>query len=260
MQIQFKNSDVYFTVTGKGRSVVLLHGFLENSTMWNDIVKDLSKKNRIICIDLLGHGKSKSIGYIHSMEDQANMIKAVLNYLRLRKYVLIGHSMGGYVALSFAQLFTKNVKGLCLLNSTALPDSKEKITNRNRAIKAVKKNHKTFVRIAIPILFSEKNRNLLKPEIKKVTQEALKISVQGITAALEGMKIRKNRTSIYTNAVFPIQMIVGKQDPALDYLSLISQTKNTKVEVVEFPDGHMSHLENKHELISALIAFVKICK
>lgn len=259
MQIQYKNSSVFFTSTGKGSAVVLLHGFLENSTMWNDISKVLSKKNRVICIDLLGHGNSKNIGYIHSMEDQANMVKAVLNYLRLRKYVLIGHSMGGYVALSFAQLFTKNVKGLCLLNSTALPDSKEKKIHRERAIKAVKQNHRTFVRIAIPMLFSEKNRNLLKQEIKKVTQEALKISVQGITAALEGMKIRKNLSSIYKNSDFPIQMIIGKQDPALEYSSLIKQTKNTKVHVIEFPDGHMSHLENKPALISSLTSFVKNC-
>jgi len=55
-------------------------------------------------------------------------------------------------------------------------------------------------------------------------------------------------------------MIIGKQDPALDYESLISQTKNTKVKVIEFPDGHMSHIENKNELIEAISSFMKECK
>jgi len=73
------------------------------------------------------------------------------------------------------------------------------------------------------------------------------------------MKIRKNQTSIYKTANFPIHMIIGKQDPALNYESLISQTRNTKVKVIEFPDGHMSHIENKNELIVALTSFIKRC-
>lgn len=257
MNLQYKNTNVNFTSTGKGSAVVLIHGFLENSSMWQEVSKELSKRNRVICIDLLGHGKTENLGYIHSMEDQSQMVQAVLNHLRLRKYVLVGHSMGCYVALAFAKLFPESVKGLCLMNSTALPDSEEKKLNRDRAIKAVKQNHKTFIRIAIPMLFSEKNRKLYLKEIEQITQEALQISPQGIIAALEGMKIRKNQTSIYKTANFPIQMILGKQDPALDYESLISQTKNTKVKLVEFPDGHMSHIENKKELIEVLTYFIK---
>jgi pimeloyl-ACP methyl ester carboxylesterase len=117
MNFLHKNTKVHYTSSGKGSVVVLLHGFLENSSMWNEITEVLSKKYRVICIDLLGHGKTESHGYIHTMEDQATMVKAVLNHLRLRKYVLVGHSMGGYVALGFANLYPNNTKGLCLLNS-----------------------------------------------------------------------------------------------------------------------------------------------
>ena len=257
MHIFHKNTIVHFTSTGKGKAVVLLHGFLENSTMWSSISQKLSKKYRVICIDLLGHGKTENHGYVHSMEEQAKMVKAVLNHLKLRKYVLIGHSMGGYIALSFSKLFPNNVKGFCLMNSTAIADSEEKKMNRDRAIIAVKQNHKTFVRVAIPMLFSEKNRTLFPIEIKEITNEALKISPQGIIAALEGMKIREDLTSIYENSNFPIQMIIGKQDPALEYSTLINQTKNTTVNVVEFPDGHMSHIENKDALIASLFSFVQ---
>ncbi len=259
MFILHKNTKIHFSSKGNGNTVVLLHGFLENSNMWHTISDVLSKKNRVICIDLLGHGETENHGYIHTMEDQAEMVKAVLDSLRLRKYILIGHSMGGYVALAFANLYAKNIKGLCLMNSTALPDSEEKKINRDRAIVAVKQNHKTFVRIAIPMLFSEENRKLYTSEINQITKEALQISPQGIIAALEGMKIRKNNTSIYKKASFPVQLIIGKQDPALEYGTLIEQTKNTKVEVVEFPDGHMSHFENNSELNETLSKFVKQC-
>lgn len=260
MNLLYKNTNVHFTSIGKGNAVVLLHGFLENSSMWEAVAKELAKKNRVINIDLLGHGETDNLGYIHSMEDQAHMVKALLNHLRLRKYMFIGHSMGGYVALAFAKLFPLTIKGLSLMNSTALPDSEEKKINRDRAIKAVKQNPKIFVRIAIPMLFSEKNREIYPNEIEQITQEALQLSPQGIVAALEGMKIRKNQTSVYKTAKFPIQLIVGKQDPALDYESLISQTNNTNVKVIEFPDGHMSHIENKVELINALSSFIKTCK
>ena len=259
MNFQHKNVNVHYTSSGKGSVVVLLHGFLENSSMWIEITKVLSKKYRVISIDLLGHGKTENHGYIHTMKDQANMVKAVLNHIRLRKYVIIGHSMGGYVGLAFSKLFPFSVKGLCLMNATALPDSEEKKINRDRAIKAVKQHHKTFVRIAIPMLFSEENRAIFNKEINQITQEALQISPQGITASLEGMKIREDLTSIYKNTNFPIQLIIGKQDPALAYSSLIEQVINTKVHVVEFPDGHMSHIENKDELIQALLLFIKEC-
>lgn len=259
MDLQVKNTKVHFTSTGKGTAIVLLHGFLENSSMWNDITKVLSKKYRIICIDLWGHGKTENHGYIHTMEDHALMVKTVLDYLKLRKYIIIGHSMGGYVALALANQFPQNIKGLCLMNSSALPDTEEKKKNRERAIKAVKLDYKKVVRIAIPMLFSEHNRTIFITEIEQITNEALQILPQSIIASQEGMKIRKNYTSIYKTANYPIQLIIGKQDPALDYKPLIEQTKNTNVQVIEFPDGHMSHIENKEDLLIALSSFIKIC-
>ena len=259
MQIQYKKTTIHFTSTGKGSAVVLLHGFLENSSMWNKTVTQLSKKYRIICIDLLGHGKSENHGYVHSMEEQAEMVKSVLDHLRLRKFVLVGHSMGGYISLAFSKLFSQNVKGLCLMNSTALPDTKEKKANRDRAIEAVKQNYKTFVRVAVPMLFSEKNRTIFKNEVELVVNEALKMNPQSIIAALEGMKIRKDNTIILNSEEFPKMMIIGKEDPALNYNSLIEQTKNTSVKVIEYPDGHMSHIENQNDFITDLENFLRSC-
>lgn len=255
----YKNINIHFEEKGKGKAIVLLHGFLENSTMWNSISTELSKKYRVICIDLLGHGKTANLGYIHTMEAQAEMVKAVLNHLKLRKYILVGHSMGGYVALEFVKLFSENIKGLCLMNSTALPDTEEKKLNRVRGIAAVKQNHKTFIRIAIPMLFSEESRTVFSEDINNVINEALKISPQGIIATIEGMKLREDRTSIYKTAKFPIQMIIGQKDPISNYDRLINQTNNTNVEVVELSGGHMSHFENKKELIATFQTFAKQC-
>jgi pimeloyl-ACP methyl ester carboxylesterase len=113
--------------------------------------------------------------------------------------------------------------------------------------------------MAIPNLFYENNLDKFKDEIKQITKEAKQISSRGIVAALEGLKIRKDTTNLYNTLKIPIQMIIGRKDPALDYESLIEETKNTNVHVVEFPDGHMSHFENKHELLNALKLFINLC-
>ena len=255
----YKNIPIQYTDTGKGRVVVLFHGFLEDSTMWSAIVPKFSKQNRVICVDLLGHGASGSLGYIHTMEEQAMLVKAVLNHLHLRKYILIGHSMGGYVALAFTELYPKSVRGLCLMNSSALADSEEKKINRDRALKNIKKNYRIFVSVAIPNLFSENSRLRYKAEIKKLTQEALQLTPQSIIAATEGIKIRKDRTHLLKEGTYKKLLIIGKKDSLLDYNSLIQQTDNTDVGIVEFPDGHMSHIENKDSLIATLKDFIKSC-
>src|SRR5690606_35241271 len=257
MIIKFKGTLVVVTDTGKGRAIVLLHGFLENSTMWHNLVNLLSKNNRVVCIDLLGHGQTGCLGYVHSMELMAEAVEAVLNHLNIEKSIFIGHSMGGYVALAFAEKNNNAVKGICLMNSTAAADSDEKRKNRDRAIEAVKQNHKTFIPLAIVNLFRPKNRTIHSEKIKQLTEEALKIPLQGIIAALEGMKIRKNREALLHNDTYKKMMVIGKKDPALHYESLITQTKNTSVEIVEFPDGHMSFIENERELFQQIMHFIE---
>lgn len=256
----FKNTKIAYTETGKGSTIVLLHGFLENKTMWQLHIEALSKRNRVVCIDLLGHGETNCMGYVHTMEDQADAVYHVLHELKIRKAVLIGHSMGGYVALAFAELYPEMMKGLVLMNSTARADSNERKINRDRAIKAVKQNYTTFIKISIANLFSEENRERLIDEIESVKNEALQTPLQGIVAALEGMKVRKDREVILHFANYPMLLIVGKKDPVLNYEETITQIENTKVELITFNDGHMSHIENRDELTTVLVEFVKKTK
>lgn len=255
--ITYKNTKISYSDQGKGTAVVLLHGFLENKTMWNAFVPELSNKHRVITIDLLGHGETECLGYVHSMEDQADMVHAVLHELKIRKAVLIGHSMGGYVALAFAELYPDNVKGIVLQNSTSRADSDERKKNRDRAIKAVKQNYTNFVRLSIANLFNEDNREKLEPEIEKIKLQALKTPLQGIVACLEGMKIRKDREVLLHFAPYPIQLVLGKKDGVLPYDETIDQVEGTKVELTTFPDGHMSHIENETELKKVLKGFLK---
>jgi pimeloyl-ACP methyl ester carboxylesterase len=256
-QIQYKNITIDYTATGKGTAVVLLHGFLENQTMWQYLAPVLATKYRVITIDLLGHGNTDCLGYVHTMEDQADMVHHVLRELKIRKLVLIGHSMGGYVALAFAELYPDNVKGLVLLNSTSRADSDERKLNRDRAIAAVKQNYTAFVRMSIANLFSEDNREKLAETIENVKLEALKTPLQGIVAALEGMKIRNDREVLLHFGPYPIALILGKKDGVLPYDDNVTQVENTRVQLTTFHDGHMSHLENQKALEKTIVSFLK---
>jgi pimeloyl-ACP methyl ester carboxylesterase len=251
-----KNTKISFSDSGYGNAIILLHGFLENSSMWDFCIPEMAKTNRVIAIDLLGHGQSECMGYIHTMEDQADMVFAVLQHLKIKKSTLIGHSMGGYVALAFAELYSKNIKSLVLMNSTSYEDNPERKKNRERAIKMVKKDYTSFVRLSISNLFSVENRTILVNEIDNVKLEALKTPLQGIIAAQEGMKIRKDCELILQALKIPILLILSKKDPVLDYEENIKQIKNTTIQLVTFADGHMSHIENRGELLKVLMAFV----
>lgn len=256
-QLEYKKISIAFSEKGKGNAVLLLHGFLENKSMWDNYIPILAKNHRVIVVDLLGHGQTACIGYVHSMEDQADMLHSLVQHLRIRKVTLIGHSMGGYISLAFAEMYPDHVKGIVLLNSTSRADSDEKKTNRDRAITAVKQNYSNFVRMSIANLFNEDNKEKLKNEIEKVKIEALKTPLQGIVAALEGMKIRKDREVLLHFAPYPIQLILGQKDTVLPYDETIDQVEGTKVDVVNFPDGHMTAVENEKELLKVLGVFLK---
>lgn len=255
-QFIYKNVKISYSDSGKGSVLVLLHGYLENSVMWQYFIPIFTQKNRVICIDLLGHGQSNCLGYIHTMEDQAEMIFAILKNLKIKKANIIGHSMGGYIALAFAEKYPKMISKLVLMNSTAFDDSAERKTNRDRAIKMLKNDFNSFVRLSISNLFSPENRELLLDQIEKVKIEALKTPLQGVIAAQEGMKIRKNHISILQKATFPILLILSKKDPVLDYEESVKQIENTNVQLAILPDGHMSHIENTKELNDVLVNFI----
>jgi pimeloyl-ACP methyl ester carboxylesterase len=256
-QILFKNTTISYTDTGKGTAIVLLHGFLENKSMWDFYVPELAQKNRVISIDLLGHGATECLGYVHTMEDNADVVHAVLSELRIRKAIFVGHSMGGYVALAFAELYPDTIKGLVLLNSTARADSEERKKNRDRAIKAVKQSFVNFISLSISNLFSESNRERLATTIENVKKEALQTPLQGIVASLEGMKIRQDREVLLHLTPFPKLLVLGEKDPVLNYEETKEQIENTVVQLITFPDGHMSHIENQDELLTVLLSFFK---
>lgn len=256
--IKFKGIKVSFTDTGKGKAVVFLHGFLGDKTVWNYYIKQLaSSTTRVITIDLLGHGKTECLSYVHTMEEMAEAVYEVLKHLKLRKYFLVGHSMGGYVSLALAENYPDEIRGLCMFHSSAKADSEGKKKDRNRAIKVVKRNAKIFIDEAIPNLFNTKHKPHTNA-INKAKKIALQTSQQGIVAALEGMKKRLDREIILRFAPYPVLYIIGKEDNILPYEDLISQAELAEENSYLLLDnvGHMGFFEAKRECLASLKDFL----
>lgn len=261
---EFRKVKVRYSDTGKGRVVVLLHGFLESLEIWEEFSVLLSSRVlgiRVIAIDLPGHGRTSCLGYMHTMELMAECVKTVMDSLHLRRYVLVGHSMGGYVTLAFAELFSKNVSGLCLFHSTALSDSGEKKKDRERTIEIAKKNHLQLISELIPKLFAEQNTSLLKDKVEEAKQIAKDTPKEGIVAALRGMKERPSRELVLKKASFPVLFIIGKQDALLAWENLILLTTLPKrsFHVILENAGHMGFYESQEKTFKAIKKFSRRC-
>ncbi|MCF8298869.1 MAG: alpha/beta hydrolase [Saprospiraceae bacterium] len=256
-RIEFKNDYLYFKVKGKGKPIVLLHGFLESSNMWDEFSMDLLNSFKIISIDLPGHGKTICFDEIHTMEFMAECVKTVLEYLRIDECVMVGHSMGGYVALAYAEKYQSDLKALCLFHSNALADPPEAKINRSRAIAVVRKNHKGFISHFIPDLFAHDNIEKYKEKIKELQNDADNLTKEGVIAALEGMKLRTDKLNFIKRTEMPILFIIGKEDPRANLNTMFEQISIPKYsELLLLRDsGHMGYIEEKEMTVKAIMGF-----
>lgn len=257
----FRNVKVRYSDTGKGRAIVLIHGFPESLEIWNEFSQALAKHFRIIAIDLPGFGETAHLGYAHSMELMAECVKSVMDDIGYRRHVLVGHSMGGYVALAFADLFPKNVSGLCLFHSSAFADSEEKKKDRLRGVEIVKKDQRRYVSELINKLFAPSNTGKFQKETAQLKEAAYRAPSAGIINALLGMKDRPDRQHVLKKAHFPIQFIIGREDQVMPCEVLLAQTKlSKKISTLVIENcGHMGFYEAREEAQKTLLKFARKC-
>ncbi len=250
-EVSFKGIKIHYEEQGSGSAIVLLHGFLESSTMWKNMVPSLAKSHRVICIDLPGHGRSECIGYVHTMEEMAEAVREVIRALKLRRVGLVGHSMGGYVALAFAESYPDEVRDLVLYQSTARADTDEKKKDRLRAIELIKANAKSFIRQAIPALFRPVNRKRHREVIQQLKEEAFNIPLQGIIAAIDGMRLRQSREVLLKFPPYPVHIVAGDKDPRItieESRALAGISEFVHLHVIK-GCGHMSYIEAPEETL-----------
>ncbi len=256
----YNNKKIAFTTSGTGNVLVLLHGFMESQKIWIDFTKVLSQKYKVVTFDLPGHGDSECINETHTMCLMADCVKAGLDYLAVDKCVLIGHSMGGYAALSFAKSYPQMLNGLGLFHSHAYADTDEAKHNRDRSCQIVKQNRANFIANFIPELFAPENVAKYQKEIIQLQQYVKDMSVEAIVAAQQGMKLREPKLDVIKEAKYPMLFIFGKQDsrtPLPKTLELTVLAKHSETLIIDV--GHMGYIEARNETLQTIDCFTDKC-
>lgn len=252
---------ISYKIQGEGIPIVLLHGFMESSEIWNDIFFNLQKKYKVILIDFPGHGKSffpQKMDIISTMEEMSIIVLKILEKEYIKKAIFIGHSMGGYISLSIAEKNPYIFLGLCLLHSTSNSDSYKKKKMRMKSIKLAKSNFPEFVSNSINKLFNPKKLKILQKKLLFVKKIALSTSIYSVFSFLRGMSIRKNKTNVLKNNIFPKLYIIGLHDLILDPKEIKKEIKSIEKYRTKFIDlnvGHMSHIEDPKKLIKIIDSF-----
>ncbi|HNY01204.1 MAG TPA: alpha/beta hydrolase [Bacteroidales bacterium] len=255
--INYRNKQIFFTDTGSGNTLVLLHGFTESSSIWTRLARILARQYRVIAIDLPGHGKSECLGPVHTMEGMAGMVYSLLNRLKAGKCLMIGHSMGGYVTQAFAGKYPDKLSGFCLFHSHCFPDTETDRRNRERTIGIVKEDKFGFVAQFIPGLFPEEVRGKFAAPIDRMVREAAGAGKEGIIAALEGMKVRYDQSDVLRTTKLPILFILGLKDsraPVDRFWEMISLPARAEVLILR-ECGHMGFIEAPEATTKAITAF-----
>lgn len=200
--------------------VVLLHGFGEDASVWGEFVKKLPTGHQYYCPDFA------SLSHLKSMSDYADWLKAFTDENGLKKIVLIGHSMGGYITLEFAKKHPGSIKGLGLFHSTAMPDSDEKKKNRDKTAAFIEKNGSMeFISGFYPNMFSETFKKDNKESIDKRKALSQKIPEEALIAATLAMKTRKDHQTTLKKLTVPVLQIIGGQDTFIPKEQAIEQSR-----------------------------------
>lgn len=261
--ITFEGREIHYREEGREHrdTVVLLHGFLQNLAVWSSYTLTYMHSMHVVAIDLPGHGYSATYSDVHTMDFMANAVKTVLDKIGVEQCVIVGHSMGGYVALAFADRYRYMLKGLALINSHAMADDENKRRLRDEVCHQASQNRAGYIVDFITNLFYDKNRQYLCGEIKELRDQSLETTLTGIVAAQRGMKVRTSRIGVLAALTCPVLFVYGKKDERIDMEIGLSQAMlPTKSEVLML-DGvaHMSFLEEREYVKRRLGDFVHQC-
>ena len=242
------------------KCVVLLHGYLESMLVWDDFVPLLTRGGvRVVTLDLPGHGISEVKGEVHTMDYLARVVYDAMQVLGIERAVVVGHSMGGYVALAFAEAFPQACDGLVLFSSTPNADTEQKRENRQREIALVRAGKKeALARVAPEAGFAADNRRRMKSYIDDLTEQVAMTEDDGIVALLNGMIERPDRNEMLRQSPVRQLFIFGRKDgyiPVEVAGQLAASHPQAQVEWLD-ESGHMGFLEQPDRSAEIMLQFV----
>ena len=257
--IRIDDIQVAYTDTGIGRSVVLIHGYPFNRSLWNEQVTALSSAYRVIVPDLRGFGETDASEGTATMNRMAQDVVQLMDHLEVPQAVIGGLSMGGYVALAFYKQFPSRVRALILADTRAQADTEEaKQSRAQQAEKALSEGMAGIADTMLPKLLTPETVSKRPEVVKRVRDMMLKTKPEGAAAALRGMAERDDQTSLLSQISSPTLILVGAEDaitPVADSEKMHQAIKSSRLVVLENA-GHVSNVERAEKFNEALLRFL----
>jgi pimeloyl-ACP methyl ester carboxylesterase len=253
-------TELSYSTEGSGPALVFLHGFCEDASIWDSFAAPFRENYRVICMDLPGFGRSAPAPGI-GIDGMAEAVKQTLDGLRVSSMTLIGHSMGGYVALAYAKRWPESLHALGLFHSHPYADSEEKKEARLKSADFVRRNGSApFVAQLIPSFFAPAFARANPGVVRQLVQQAAAYDPEGVASALDAMRLRGDLSEILQNAVFPVLFLIGAEDQAIPSELSKRQTTLPPVASIHYLQdvGHMGVLEAPEATQGILRNFLKI--
>lgn len=245
----------HYLESGDGPVALFIHGFPQDSTMWHEVMDDLGGLRRCIAVDLRGFGASgRTTRQVLTMEDHADDLAALLTKASVVADVdVVGLSMGGYVALAFAQRHPDRLRSIALLDTKATPDSAEAQAGRDAAAAmVVAEGRSVFASSMVDALLAEQATPWVRARVRTMIEET---PTETIVAALAGMKQRPDRTQVLAHTQVPAAVIIGEQDRLASTADADHMAAAARASVTVVPGaGHLPPIEQPAAVVSALRA------
>ena len=258
-KISFQNTAIHYTIYGYGKPVMLVHGFAEDSSIFNDQINDLKEKYLVIVPDLPGIGKSEMLQKENvQISDYANILKAIIDEEKIDSFTMLGHSLGGYITLAYAEIYGKTLKGFGLIHSSAYADDEAKLATRKKAIQFIGENGSgAFLKTSVPGLFfdAEKSKN----EINDLIEIGYSFNPNVLIQQYNAMIARPDTTSVLKNFQKPILMVMGEHDKAVPFAQSLEQSHLPKIAYIHIlrNSAHMGMKEETEKLNQILAEFLQ---
>lgn len=261
-QISFAGGQINYTDEGKGTALILLHGFCESLHVWDDWQDDaLEEGYRVIRIDLPGFGGSDAP--LYSMEEMGSAVLEVALQCKLKRAVLLGHSLGGYVALAVAASAPVWLIGLGLFHSHPFQDTPEQQENRQKSIAFIAKNgHVHYVKQLIPRLFAPNASTSASFRRDLMILRASRSDSSTIQKVQKAMAERLDYSQFLASFQQPVLFINGANDPIYTTWQRQEQLALPPVSQLCLLQraGHMGMIEEASITQKAVRRFMAFCE
>lgn len=241
----YQNKRIMYRITGTGKPIILVHGFGEDGTVWNQQIEYLKNSFTVIVPDLPGSGQSELTDDV-SMEGMAEVIHSIIHQEDIHTCPVIGHSMGGYITLALIEKYYNHISAFGLFHSSAFADSEEKIVTRRKGIAFIKEHGAfEFLRTATPNLFSQQTKDERPELIDEQIASLSSFSGEALVSYYEAMIQRPDRADILRKATVPVLFAMGKYDTAIplaDGLKQCHLPEKSYIHILQH-SGHMGMLE-----------------